>query len=181
MIPHRPGPWQRAELLERRVARGRCWCRRVVGLPACPTSRLSKTLREARHECSLGGSQSPLPSPPHSLARSLVIRPTAMGSALPSDGIGHAREAAACGHWMREEPHWPNMAATRNYVSDGRPGPVGRRTEGSCEMLSCCQDAGNESAGGHSLDGLDAREWVTIAYAAGGATTDDDAGGSGVT
>jgi hypothetical protein len=50
MIPRRPSARRRAELPERRVARGRRWCRRVAGPPSCSSSRPSKMSRGSRHE-----------------------------------------------------------------------------------------------------------------------------------
>ncbi len=50
MIPRRPCTRRRAELPERRVARGRRWCRRVAGPPSCSSPRPSKMSRGSRHE-----------------------------------------------------------------------------------------------------------------------------------
>ncbi len=52
MIPRRLCTRRRAESPERRVARGRRWCRRVEVLPHLPSPRLPKALRGSRHESS---------------------------------------------------------------------------------------------------------------------------------
>ncbi len=63
MIPDPLGVLQRAELPERRVARGGLWCRRVEVLQqVLPTLRLTKSLRRARRESSRSCSPS-TPSP----------------------------------------------------------------------------------------------------------------------
>ncbi len=52
VIPRRPGARLRVGLLERRVGRGRLWCRRVTGRPTCPAPWLPKAMHGEQFESS---------------------------------------------------------------------------------------------------------------------------------